>query len=323
MVEQSGLDDSTRRLRPLCAICGQQVVSITSRTKRSILPVCHDAHCRIVADKQHTIPQDQFQGYLMHQSDLLRLRRINLKRSEQLKQEKRNAEAAEKDVWWSHLKELEAVQHIECPLTVTIPSGPSGSVTVSAERKVAFIAHLNSIIDQAGAPPATIPASEETHTLPMLSDHLARSLCTMCRGGCCAVGSDTALLTTATIRRIQVEHPETNATALVEQYLNLLPEQSMTDSCIFHTVDGCALPRSMRSDACNDYFCQPLVALPARLAEKSSSESAVIVLQRRQNDRGQNIVGLENDIIAAALISEAGIQTLPSLPTLETTNNSP
>ena len=32
----------------------------------------------------------------------------------------------------------------------------------------------------------------------------------------------------------------------------------MRRSCVYHGADGCALPRALRSDTCNRYFCEGL-----------------------------------------------------------------
>ena len=82
--------------------------------------------------------------------------------------------------------------------------------------------------------------------------------CTACRGKCCHQGGDHAFLSIGIMRRFIRQHPDLNAEQVVNSYVSCLPDQSLLDSCIFHTDKGCNMPREMRADTCNQFICDSL-----------------------------------------------------------------
>ena len=42
-------------------------------------------------------------------------------------------------------------------------------------------------------------------------------------------------------------------------YLDRVGSRTYRGSCLYHQADGCALPREMRSDLCNRFFCKALL----------------------------------------------------------------
>ncbi|HEU5135780.1 MAG TPA: hypothetical protein VFU13_11595 [Steroidobacteraceae bacterium] len=84
------------------------------------------------------------------------------------------------------------------------------------------------------------------------------SACAACRGSCCRGGGDTAYIDANTIRRVRSQRPELGPGELVALYENAVPGHGMDHSCIFHGDHGCALPRELRSNTCNTYFCPPM-----------------------------------------------------------------
>ena len=83
------------------------------------------------------------------------------------------------------------------------------------------------------------------------------ALCKGCQGNCCtlAVG-EKAFIDAKTAKRASLRIKEDEAAKVALNYISYLPEKHIQGSCLFHGPDGCALPRPMRSDICNDYTCR-------------------------------------------------------------------
>src|SRR5262249_14417493 len=82
--------------------------------------------------------------------------------------------------------------------------------------------------------------------------------CAQCKGFCCRDGGNFAYLTVDTIRRYMEAHPGVRPREVLAAYLAHLGNKTFRGSCVYHGPDGCTLPRSMRGDTCNDFFCDGL-----------------------------------------------------------------
>jgi hypothetical protein len=93
---------------------------------------------------------------------------------------------------------------------------------------------------------------------PELEGFVARvaiAACTLCKGWCCKGGGEHAYLDERTMARVRGAMPELDARAVLRMYLERVPQVGYEGSCLFHGEQGCTLPRSLRSDVCNSYFC--------------------------------------------------------------------
>jgi hypothetical protein len=61
-----------------------------------------------------------------------------------------------------------------------------------------------------------------------------------------------------TIRRYLAAHPERRPREVLAAYRDCLGNKTHRGSCVYHGPTGCTLPRPMRSDTCNDFFCEGL-----------------------------------------------------------------
>jgi hypothetical protein len=50
-------------------------------------------------------------------------------------------------------------------------------------------------------------------------------------------------------------NPHLRPREVLENYLDRLANRTNQNSCIYHGPQGCFLPRDMRSDTCNRWFC--------------------------------------------------------------------
>jgi len=147
------------------------------------------------------------------------------------------------------------------PLTL-LPSFTAPVSNVPERRRRALRDHVTLLISQAtmgqvasdqrpvAAPPAPAPTVQA----------VLGQACGQCHGNCCRRGGDHAYLKVATIRRYLETHPGLRPRDVLAAYLARVGNKTYKDSCIFHRPDGCALPRDMRSDICNQYFCDELKA---------------------------------------------------------------
>jgi len=99
--------------------------------------------------------------------------------------------------------------------------------------------------------------------------------CATCRGKCCTSGGDHAFVRDDTIERVRRERPSLDVNEIVAMYSHYLPEHHFSKSCVFHASDGCALPRTLRSDLCNRYECGGLTQLRSALAGHESPSAFV------------------------------------------------
>ncbi len=150
---------------------------------------------------------------------------------------------------------------------------------VSRERRRAYRARLATLIGEAvRRRDAGVPYDEAPYEPEPVTDDLAYVLgaaCTLCSGGCCRGGANHAYLAIDTLRRWLDAHPAARPRDALRAYLERVPAVSLEHSCINHTERGCALPRELRSDTCNRFFCGALVALTAAVAGGRSPRTFV------------------------------------------------
>lgn len=158
-------------------------------------------------------------------------------------------------------------------------------VPLTRHRRRAYRARLAWLIAEAVRQGDTPPPAEEEWRrayVPVAPevDALFGQTCAFCRGGCCTGGDTHAHLAVGTLRRWLDEHPASRPRDALAAYLSHLPGASYEGSCVNHTERGCALPRALRSDTCNRYYCGALVVLRRRAAEEGGAPRAFVVAER-------------------------------------------
>jgi hypothetical protein len=89
-------------------------------------------------------------------------------------------------------------------------------------------------------------------------------------------------------------------------YLDRLVHRTETHSCVNHGANGCSLPREMRSDTCNDFYCGTLSAWIAKAEAEPGPERALVIV-RRQDVWSRDDLGETNDIVDVAVVSDQGV----------------
>jgi hypothetical protein len=182
------------------------------------------------------------------------------------------------------------------PITLT-PSIDRPLTPLPAERRAALHAHLEKIIAQAIE---RGPASVETRDprdvaaleppYPELGTVFAAA-CGNCRGSCCRNGGERAYLATETIQRRMLAHPELDAETTLAAYLAHVPESTIVDSCVYHGPMGCTLPREMRSDTCNRFYCGALHELERAVPEGHAVRAFVVAAEVDRLDAASFVDG--------------------------------
>jgi len=166
------------------------------------------------------------------------------------------------------------------PMAV-LPSHDKPESRLPGNRRDQFRQYLSASIREARERLENPDDSVDTKNRPFESDPSAAELrvmghaCATCRGSCCEGGGDHAFLNSAEIRNRLQEAGAGEDEELLEYYLAQLPEQTITDSCVFHTSAGCALKREARARCCNDYFCGDLSQLWQSLSCAGSTSAFV------------------------------------------------
>lgn len=163
-----------------------------------------------------------------------------------------------------------------------VPSNPAALRELDGKAADAFRTHLRRLLDSGGAPspedrarppheapPDGPPRNEPPRDgpPPRESEALTQALtgaCTACRGWCCRRGGSHAFLDETSLSRIRRQHPDLDPTALVALYDRFLGPTHLEDGCVFQGGDGCRLPRTLRSDTCNDWWCEDVERIRAR-----------------------------------------------------------
>ena len=147
-------------------------------------------------------------------------------------------------------------------------------------RRRAFAAHLRKIIAEALAEPSPRVRASSSNSTPVAATQAA---CATCRGQCCSHGGEHAYLDEDTIRRVVRERSGLGARGIAALYRARLGKESFAGSCVFHDAQGCRLPRELRSDLCNEFYCNALkvfvrdhgAAVPPRLRIVAKSAEGV------------------------------------------------
>jgi hypothetical protein len=200
---------------------------------------------------------------------------------------------------------------------VTIPTGLSGLSTPSIERINKYSEHLWNIIQEAFKTSDTDnPESdqkvsnydrllrvEESFTEIPLMRTISDRICSLCKGGCCPSGNEHAYLSVATIRRFMQFKPDFSAETILDYYLTKVSSETIDGACINQTKTGCVLPRKMRSDVCNGYYCDSLKNYQEKQAGNESS-LVVIAIQRSNNNWNRFDREVDNEIVNVTFVKE-------------------
>jgi hypothetical protein len=187
-----------------------------------------------------------------------------------------------------------------------VPASLSRITRLPAPRRREFRNYLKELIDQAFARPLP-PLADPAQTAPLPDEDAwlqaaSGQACACCRGSCCQGGGFThAYLEIATVQRYRAAHPNQRPSQILAAYMNFVGDETAEGSCVYHRTDGCSLPRDMRADICNDFYCGGL----QDFRQNASSTGPV---------RGFMVAATEDTIHRAALVHEDQMLMVPVMP---------
>lgn len=142
-------------------------------------------------------------------------------------------------------------------------------------KRVAMREHMESLLAEPnGESLDNDTGSESTADAPPRPGMAAA--CIACRGHCCRAGGSRAFMDAKSMSRIRRAHA--NADDLIDAYVAAVPELHIADGCVFQGERGCTLPRDLRSDTCNEFYCQPLRNWIVSAPEMKPGPTAVAVV---------------------------------------------
>jgi hypothetical protein len=201
------------------------------------------------------------------------------------------------------------------PVVITPSFGNAPRRRLPQHRRRALRAHVSRLVDAALAARSTRAADAARATPPAPDEPLPPALaavlggaCATCGGFCCHRGGDKAYLTVDTVARWMDAHPELGRDAAVEAYVARAGGTTYEESCIYHRRTGCALPRAMRSDTCNRFFCGPLVELQRAVAVRGGEGG------ESEAPRAFFAASLDGRIEGAAFVDARTVRVVPRRP---------
>ena len=178
----------------------------------------------------------------------------------------------------------------ELPIYVAmVPANTRETTALPKETRQRFLDRLETIVRRVfiaspTATPVGVPSADPTASAMSSPDESVDSpavaailggSCATCRGECCTAGGDHAFLREDSIERVRGEQPSLDPAAMLAQYADHLPERHYRGSCVYHGLNGCHLPRDLRSNLCNRYVCGGLTQLRSALSGNASPTAFV------------------------------------------------
>ena len=300
--------------RRACGVCGQTLGPHAALSPRkgasssALYPVCRDPGCRGVFEFTPGASEAEFARELDRRAKTFREGRAGMNRRAGLLRDRAPIEARENAEAFAVIGAREDLGPGPS-MQLVLPSGHRPSRPLPRRSRRAYLAHLDAVIAEAFEAAETRGPSPADPPTPGPDEGGAGSslpgrLCGACGGGCCVFATDNAFLSKQTILRVLAADPTLTPAQVRDLYLERLPPRSVAGSCPNHTRHGCALPRSLRADVCNGFACSQLKSLMEGL-KADPPVRKVIVVRRRQSQWDEDNPLLENDIVGAAVLTEA------------------
>lgn len=174
---------------------------------------------------------------------------------------------------------------------IAVPSQRAPLTRLSEGRKRDFRRQLEALVERVCAAPLQAPPLSDNAAKPLAASpavaQVLGAACAQCKGHCCVGGgTHLAWLKAETIARYVDEHPGTTGPEIVAAYMSAIGSRSYRDSCIYHGRQGCTLPRALRSDTCNRFYCQPLKEFAAQATDAGPVRVFLVVRTSKGQDRG-------------------------------------
>lgn len=309
---------------PACESCGREITRGEAMLAIGGAPaVCRASECQGLLGQRLTMSPEAYRVHFQRQSSMIRLRHTREAQRQAHISVVDTAEAEENQRITDQVRGTR--DDGERLVSLALPRGVEDPAAATPERRKRFQAHLEAVIAEAESLPENggieaIPeerykgAMERNHRVtelleqqPALQERYDQ-LCGVCRGGCCAAGEEHAYLTAHTIRRLLDADAALTGADLLATYLEHAPHESMERACFLQTPTGCAMPRELRSDVCNGYFCPQLVSLQVDWSEEDPRPA--LAIQRAHHVWNRYVTTTTNPVTTVVVVDQDGVQTI-------------
>jgi hypothetical protein len=167
----------------------------------------------------------------------------------------------------------ELVEDPEQYFVAHIPSQGRELGPLPDHRGEAFLTLLDQLLAASEESEETTPAEPPVPgpvAMPLSAEQEAVSVqaCIGCKGHCCQTAGSHGWQDLHSIRRYREVNPGLSREEIRASYAAVLGSApTYIDSCVFHGVRGCLLPREMRSWLCNTYWCGELRMVQGRIED--------------------------------------------------------
>lgn len=175
---------------------------------------------------------------------------------------------------------LGAATHTPATVPVALVPYSDARTRVTAARRHAMLAtRIRELLATMHATSAEQDDGFIEQPAPLSADatRVVIAVCSACRGHCCRNGREHAYLRVRTLRDYVDAHPQLTDDEVVQAYLAHLPVRALHPGCVYQGLQGCTLPREMRSAICNSYLCTGL----QMAVDSASSETAAVFVAHR------------------------------------------
>ena len=278
----------------LCPVCDQMIEHIdTLQPHFAEVGCCRSMRCVGVMRRRPTMTEQAFHYYLDRQRKLIFDEKAHLQELHSRRERFQQAILQEDAVLFEATLRDHPDRSEEISNVVSVPSGRTHVTALPSERRSAYGERLAELIEEAQnyASEASVPKGQHHHAREQAerrdaslvdaerSYAITGSLCGICKGSCCSSAGEHAFLSALTLRRFMDANPSFAPEAVRQAYLSYVPAETIEGGCVNQAPEGCSLPREMRSDICNSYFCAPLSQYLGDVTS-SARPQGVLALQR-------------------------------------------
>lgn len=260
-----------------------------------------------------------FDIHLRQQQRMIVSRRRAREEEEERVDAIRRQQAAQRDSIRRRIYAADPQLHAENTLAVELPFCAETLSPLPIERIDSYRLHLERLVDEAlavdvsGTDQAVVDFDEGPRAVGSESavqaqlHETSESMCALCQGGCCTKGGNIAFLNGMTLLRVRRDNPDWGRDQLLAAYLDRLKPETVTQSCVNHSSGGCSLPRELRSDTCNNFYCDSLQEYRLH-ATKEAGPTMLIAVQRGEPNWRRYAVDADQAIRQVVLIDENGVR---------------
>jgi len=307
-----------------CEVCCSEITLQAGVNNSNAL--CQNFECKQLYNQRFTMNPALYKPHFEFRKKLILERKAKEQRDKRHADSIDTYEARDNQAILNALISTDKSIHPETIQLVMIPTGLARTAPLPSARKVQYQKHLEDTIAEAIQYTSADDAIRDQHHAA--HEHLKRqdeflqshpdisaasdTLCGLCKGGCCSTGGDHAFISPVTIRRLMDKAPDLTTQSILNSYLSHIHDHTIDQSCINQTESGCALPRAMRSDVCNVYFCDEVKSHQRRMAENDNEQGATLVIQRSNTNWNRYEAIDFNKVVSITLIN--GENTLDIKP---------